>query len=62
MTGSAAPKMEAIERELMRLCVEACNVHGWEIPFPQIVMHKVEQAVEEVGLRECRPSGAQRGP
>lgn len=41
VTGSAAPKMEAIERELMRLCVEACNVHGWEIPFPQIVMHKV---------------------
>ncbi|MEL6714068.1 MAG: hypothetical protein AAFP86_09855 [Planctomycetota bacterium] len=42
MEGEAAPKIELVERSLARLCIEACNVHGWEIPFPQMVLHRAE--------------------
>ena len=27
-------------REIARLTVEACNVNGWTIPFPQLVLHQ----------------------
>lgn len=40
LTGAVAPLMEDVERELTRLCVDACNKFGWEIPFPQLVVHK----------------------
>ncbi|MEL7463461.1 MAG: hypothetical protein AAFN79_05310 [Pseudomonadota bacterium] len=40
LIGEAAPMLEEVERELTRLCVDACNKHGWEIPFPQLVVHK----------------------
>lgn len=40
LIGEAAPMLEDVERELTRLCVDACNVHGWEIPFPQMVVHR----------------------
>ncbi len=40
LTGAVAPLMEDVERELTRLCVDACNKFGWEIPFPQMVIHK----------------------
>ncbi len=40
LTGAVAPMMEDVERELTRLCVDACNKFGWEIPFPQLVVHK----------------------
>jgi len=40
LTGAVAPLMEDVERELTRLCVDACNSFGWEIPFPQMVVHK----------------------
>ncbi len=40
LTGAVAPLMEDVERELTRLCVDACNKFGWEIPFPQMVVHK----------------------
>ncbi|MFK7732309.1 MAG: hypothetical protein AB8B48_11890 [Pseudomonadales bacterium] len=38
--GSAADRYEDVERALTRLCLEACNEYGWEIPFPQLVVHK----------------------
>lgn len=41
LDGAAAPRMEAVERELARLCVEAATRNGWEIPFPQMVVHGV---------------------
>lgn len=41
ITGAAAAKYEDVERELARLCIDACNKHGWEIPFPQMVIHKI---------------------
>ena len=40
LDGVVAPLMEDVERELTRLCVDACNKFGWEIPFPQMVVHK----------------------
>lgn len=40
LVGEAAPMLEDVERELVRLCVVACNEEGWEIPFPQLVVHK----------------------
>lgn len=40
ITGDAAHKYEDVERALTRLCLEACNEFGWEIPFPQIVVHR----------------------
>ncbi|MEO1611646.1 MAG: hypothetical protein AAFU55_04740, partial [Pseudomonadota bacterium] len=40
LVGEAAPMLEEVERELTRLCVDACNKFGWEIPFPQLVVHK----------------------
>lgn len=40
LIGEAAPMLEEVERELTRLCVDACNKYGWEIPFPQMVVHK----------------------
>ena len=40
LIGAAAPRMDDVERELTRLCVDACNKFGWEILFPQMVVHK----------------------
>ena len=39
LLGAAAHKYEDVERALTRLCLEACNEFGWEIPFPQLVVH-----------------------
>lgn len=39
LDGAVAHRMEEFERELVRLCVDACNHNGWEIPFPQLVVH-----------------------
>ncbi|KAF4531329.1 hypothetical protein B566_EDAN019436 [Ephemera danica] len=38
--GSAAPAYRRIERALNRWCVECCNEQGWEIPFPQMTIHR----------------------
>ncbi|MEM7545668.1 MAG: hypothetical protein AAF367_09040 [Pseudomonadota bacterium] len=40
LTGAAAPVLEDVERELTRLCIEACTVNNWDIPFPQMVVHR----------------------
>lgn len=40
LTGAVALLMEDVERELTRLCVDECSKFGWEIPFPQLVVHK----------------------
>lgn len=40
ITGAAAAKYEDVERALTRLCLEACNENNWEIPFPQLVVHR----------------------
>ncbi len=39
-TGEAASSYWAIGRAIQRITVEACNEHGWDIPFPQITVHQ----------------------
>ncbi len=38
--GVCAHRFEDVEREMARLLVEACNLYGWTIPFPQVVLHR----------------------
>jgi len=42
--GGAADKYFYTRRLLQRLAVEACNHHGWTIPFNQIVVHNAATA------------------
>jgi hypothetical protein len=39
-SGEVADKYFQIQRLLQRLIVEACNRHGWVIPFNQITVHQ----------------------
>ncbi|MCB1204611.1 MAG: hypothetical protein KDN18_10155 [Verrucomicrobiae bacterium] len=38
--GSVASRYSQLHRALQRIAVECCHLHGWEIPFPQIVVHE----------------------
>ncbi len=38
--GSLAPKRRALERKIQTVCLDTCNLHGWEIPFTQITLHQ----------------------
>ncbi|MGI9406852.1 MAG: hypothetical protein ACR2O4_10825 [Hyphomicrobiaceae bacterium] len=40
LVGNLASRYEDIEREIARLLVDACNTHGWVVPFPQLVVHR----------------------
>jgi hypothetical protein len=37
--GAAAAGYFRIKRLMQRLAVEACNAHGWTIPFSQMTVH-----------------------
>ena len=37
--GAAAPNYFILRRALQRICVDACNDHGWVIPFAQVTLH-----------------------
>lgn len=37
--GEMASSYYKLERAIQRWCVEACNMNGWEIPFPQLTVH-----------------------
>ncbi len=39
MHGSAADKYFSARRFLQRVAVEACNAHGWVVPFDQLTVH-----------------------
>lgn len=39
-SGTVAPKYNELRRLIQRLAVEACNEHGWEIPFTQVTVHQ----------------------
>ncbi len=39
LRGKQAPAYRRIERAINRWCVECCNAHSWEIPFPQMTLH-----------------------
>jgi flagellar biosynthesis regulator FlbT len=42
-TGDQAENYGSLSRALQRLAVDSANQHGWSIPFPQLVMHQVEE-------------------
>ena len=37
--GACAPRYSQLRRALQRFAVDCCHEQGWEIPFPQIVVH-----------------------
>lgn len=39
-TGKMAPLYNRISRAIQRWCVDACTENNWEIPFPQLTVHK----------------------
>ncbi len=38
--GDAAPRFNALDRMIQTACISACNEKGWDIPFPQMVIHQ----------------------
>ncbi|MEA3641975.1 MAG: hypothetical protein VBE63_18840 [Lamprobacter sp.] len=40
LEGAAAPRSELIRAGIQRILVDACNQHGWTIPFTQIRLHQ----------------------
>lgn len=43
--GEAATGYLELKRLMNRICVDACNEHGWTIPFTQLTVHMAEQSV-----------------
>ncbi|MDR2550503.1 MAG: hypothetical protein LBD10_09940 [Desulfobulbus sp.] len=41
--GEAAPAYRRIERALSKWAVDCCNLHGWDIPFPQMTVHLAQE-------------------
>lgn len=39
--GDLGPLYNRLRRAIQKWCVEACTQNGWEIPFPQMTIHKV---------------------
>lgn len=40
--GSQAPNFPGLTRALQRAALDSATRHGWNIPFPQMVMHRAE--------------------
>jgi len=38
--GDMAPLYKRLSRAIQRWCVDACTLNNWEIPFPQLTIHK----------------------
>lgn len=38
--GALASRYDQLERAIHRAAADCCRVHGWEIPFPQLVVHR----------------------
>jgi len=38
--GDVAPLYQRLSRAIQRWCVDACTLNNWEIPFPQLTIHK----------------------
>ena len=38
--GEMVPQLARIERALNKWCVDCCNENGWEIPYPQLTVHR----------------------
>ncbi len=48
--GSAAPIYNRLRRAIQRWCVDAATEYGWDIPFPQLTVHRAQ--TEVAGSRE----------
>ncbi|PIE57198.1 MAG: hypothetical protein CSA34_00015 [Desulfobulbus propionicus] len=42
--GSAAPIYNRLRRAIQRWCVDAATQYGWDIPFPQLTVHRGDTA------------------
>ncbi len=40
--GSQAPLYNRLRRAIQRWCLNACTENGWDVPFPQLTIHKGE--------------------
>ncbi len=40
--GEMASRYFKLSRAIQRWCVDACTLNGWEIPFPQLTVHRPE--------------------
>ncbi len=38
--GDMAPLYNRLRRAIQRWCVDACTINNWDIPFPQLTVHK----------------------
>ena len=38
--GEMAPLYNRLSRSIQRWCVDACTQNNWEIPFPQLTIHR----------------------
>jgi hypothetical protein len=45
--GALAELYGRLGRAMQRWCVEACTLHGWEIPFTQLTLHQAAAAGQE---------------
>lgn len=41
--GDVAEISKRLERAIQKWCVDCCTVHDWEIPFPQLTVHRSAQ-------------------
>lgn len=41
--GEMAPLYNRISRAIQRWCTDACTANNWEIPFPQLTVHKATE-------------------
>ena len=41
--GEVADICKRLERAIQKWCVDCCTDNNWEIPFPQLTVHKAEQ-------------------
>lgn len=46
--GRVADIYKRLERAIQRWCVDCCTENQWDIPFPQLTIHKPEKNDEEV--------------
>ena len=42
VSGKLAHRYQALKRSIQKISVDACNEHGWVIPFTQITVHQAE--------------------
>lgn len=40
LEGQVVDISKRIERAIQKWCVECCTINDWEIPFPQLTVHK----------------------